>query len=127
MSSPNFHTNSCSSATVHHTNPYITLGLPVGEGEGFCKNFLRQKTCVGDGGECERALDDVLGFCFRTSRLRQRELLYDAGSTILDCILSFKMTLFFTFRRYTFCVLTILTKLSLQLAFNTYGYPHPDT
>ena len=29
MSSPNFHTNSYSSATVNHTNPYITLGRPV--------------------------------------------------------------------------------------------------
>ena len=27
----------------------------LGEGGGFCKNFLRQKTCVGDGGELERA------------------------------------------------------------------------
>ena len=26
----------------------------MGEGGGFCKNFLRQKTCVGDGGELER-------------------------------------------------------------------------
>ena len=25
------------------------------KGGGFCKNFLRQKTCVGDGGELERA------------------------------------------------------------------------
>ena len=24
-------------------------------GGGFCKNFLRQKTCVGDGGELELA------------------------------------------------------------------------
>ena len=32
-----------------------------GEGRGFCKNFLRQKTCVGGGGELERALDDVFG------------------------------------------------------------------
>ena len=27
----------------------------------FCKKFFRQKTCVGDGGERERALDDVFG------------------------------------------------------------------
>ena len=27
----------------------------LGEGGGFCKSFLRQKTCVGDGGELERA------------------------------------------------------------------------
>ena len=26
----------------------------LGEGGGFCKSFLRQKTCVGDGGELER-------------------------------------------------------------------------
>ena len=29
MSFLNFHTNSYISATVHHTNPYITLGSPV--------------------------------------------------------------------------------------------------
>ena len=29
MSSPNFYINSYISATVHHANPYITLGLPV--------------------------------------------------------------------------------------------------
>ena len=29
MSFPNFHTNSYISSTVHHTNPYITLGWPV--------------------------------------------------------------------------------------------------
>ena len=31
------------------------------KGEDFVKTFLRQKTCVGDGGELERAraLDDV--------------------------------------------------------------------
>ena len=39
----------------------ISYTTQLGEGEGFCKNFLRQKTCVGDGGERERALDDVLG------------------------------------------------------------------
>ena len=29
------------------------------KGEDFVKTFLRQKTCVGDGGELERVLDDV--------------------------------------------------------------------
>ena len=27
----------------------------LGEEGGFLKNFLRQKTCVGDGGKLERA------------------------------------------------------------------------
>ena len=27
----------------------------LGEEGGFCKNFLRQKSCVGDGGELNRA------------------------------------------------------------------------
>ena len=29
------------------------------KGEGFVKTFYDKKTCVGDGGELERALDDV--------------------------------------------------------------------
>ena len=32
------------------------------EGEGFVKFCCVKKACVGDGGELERALDDVLGF-----------------------------------------------------------------
>ena len=31
------------------------------EGRGFCKNFLRQKTCVGEGGEPGRELDVLFG------------------------------------------------------------------
>ena len=31
------------------------------KGRDFEKNFLRQKTYVGEGGELERALDDVFG------------------------------------------------------------------
>ena len=30
-------------------------------GGGVCKDLSYQKTCVGDGGELERALDDVYG------------------------------------------------------------------
>ena len=37
------------------------LRQQLGEGEEFCKNFLRQKTCVVEGEERERALDDVFG------------------------------------------------------------------
>ena len=31
------------------------------KGRDFVKNFLRQNTYVGEGGELERALDDVFG------------------------------------------------------------------
>ena len=33
----------------------------LGAGEGFWKDLSCQKTCVGAGGEHERALDDVYG------------------------------------------------------------------
>ena len=51
----------CQCSDINHEGVNgVNKGLQLEEGESLCKNVLRQKPCVGEGGERERALDDVI-------------------------------------------------------------------
>ena len=67
MPSPNFHRNSYNSATVHHTNPYVSLGY-------LCRNLADYLCCI-------HIFSSKISICCQTfinlKHIQKLEILYE--------------------------------------------------
>ena len=110
----------------------------MGEGEIYCKNLFRKKTCVGEGGERKCALDDVFGIWVTVQSCCEKRIetkLYkkslksptiakvlenkfrqvvEKPSNLILCLFGFvKATKFRDSSEYSQCVQTVLAKSCL--------------